>query len=377
MKILLTGGGTGGHFYPVIAVAQALNKLAHEQKLIDLELYYMAPQPYDKTALYENNITFVRVPAGKVRRYFSIQNFLDIFVTGWGICVALVKMFNIYPDVVFGKGGYVSFPALFAARLLRIPVIIHESDSAPGKANVWAAKFAKRIAVSYPSAAEYFGKAKDRVAHTGNPVREELMHPVANGAHEFLHLETDIPVLLILGGSQGSQIINQNIVDALPRLVEKYQIIHQAGPANLKTVEAMASVVLLNNTHKDRYKPFDHLNSLALRMAAGVADVVISRAGSTIFEIAQWGIPAILIPITDSNGDHQRKNAYSYARNGAALVIEENNLTPNILASEVDRLMGDANVRGTMKKAAQGFAKSGAARLIAQEILAIAIQHEK
>jgi UDP-N-acetylglucosamine--N-acetylmuramyl-(pentapeptide) pyrophosphoryl-undecaprenol N-acetylglucosamine transferase len=375
MKILLTGGGSGGHFYPIIAVAQSLNTLAREHKLIDVKLYYMAPQPYDERLLFENNITFMKTSAGKVRRYFSIMNFFDMFRTGWGTLKAIWQVYWLYPDVVFGKGGYVSFPALFAAWFLRIPVVIHESDSAPGRVNKWAGKFARKIAVSYPDAAEFFNKAK--VAYTGNPVREELSHPVKDGSREFLHLEAETPVILFLGGSQGAQIINQTLLDVLPELVEKYQIIHQAGKANMNYVKTTADAVLLTSKHKTRYQLYDHLNTMALRMAAGASDLIVSRAGSTIFEIAIWNTPAVIVPITESNGDHQRKNAYSYARTGAAVVVEENNLTPHVLKGEIDRLMESPTDREKMKKAAQTFARLDSAHLIAEEILTIGLEHEK
>ncbi len=374
MKILLTGGGSGGHFYPIIAVAQSINKIAREKRLIDVKLYYMAPQPYDKRALFDNNITFTKVSTGKLRRYFSILNIVDFFRTIIGVIHAIWTMFFIYPDIVFGKGGYVSFPALFAARFFRIPVIIHESDSAPGRANLWAGKFARRIAVSYPQAADYF--KKEKVAYTGNPIREEIMYAVKEGSYEYLNLEQNVPVILILGGSQGSRLINENLLDILPRLVEKYQIIHQVGKDNLELVKETARVILQKSEHKDRYKPFDHLATLPLRMAAGAASVIVSRAGSTIFEIALWNVPAILIPITDSNGDHQRKNAYSYARTGAAIVIEENNLSTHVLASEIDRLMEDQALREKMIAGAKSFARTDAADLIANEIIHVALEHE-
>ena len=165
MKILLTGGGTGGHFYPIIAIAAELNEIAKENRLVRPDFFYMSTDPYNEGLLFENNITFVEISSGKIRRHLSpiniFLNFIDLFRIGWGSIIALWKVFIIYPDVVFGKGGYSSFPALFAARILRIPVVIHESDSIPGIVNKWAGKFAERIAVSYPEAAEYFKKAKD------------------------------------------------------------------------------------------------------------------------------------------------------------------------------------------------------------------------
>jgi UDP-N-acetylglucosamine--N-acetylmuramyl-(pentapeptide) pyrophosphoryl-undecaprenol N-acetylglucosamine transferase len=375
MKILLTGGGTGGHFYPIIAVAQALNHLIRENKLIDVELYYMAPQPYDQDFLFRNKITFMPCTAGKRRPYFSLLNYLDIFKTGLGVIKAIWSLYWLYPDVVFGKGGYVSFPALFAAKFLRIPVVIHESDSVPGKVNSWAGKFARRIAVSYPDAVEYFDK--DKVAYTGNPIREEIVHTAKEGAHEFLKLDSSLPLILILGGSQGAQMINETLMDTLLKLLEKYQVYHQTGEKNLIPVRETAAVILQKSQFKDRYHAIAHIDSLNLRMLAGIADIIISRAGSTIFEIATWGVPSIIIPITNSNGDHQRNNAYSYAHTGASVVIEENNLTSHILYAEIERIMTNRELHEKMKAAAVAFARTDSAKLIAQEILSIALEHEK
>ncbi len=374
MRIVLTGGGSGGHFYPIIAVAQAIRKVARENKLLDPDLYYFAPAEYDKGLLFEYNIKWVPVSAGKIRRYFSLQNFFDLFKTVNGIVQALRKLYKIYPDVVFGKGGYVSFPVLVAARLLRIPVVIHESDSVPGKANLWAGKFAEKVAVSYSEAAKYF-KA-DKVAHTGNPIRTELMIPAREGSHEFLKLEGTVPTVLILGGSQGSQIINDNVLDALPVLMENYQVIHQTGKVNFDIVTQTATVILQKSQFKYRYHPYNNLNLLTLRMAAGAADIVVSRAGSTIFEIAAWGTPSIIVPITSSNGDHQRQNAFAYARAGACEVIQENNLSPHVLVSEINRILTAPGEKTKMQAAARDFARANASELIAKEIINIAVSHE-
>jgi len=179
-----------------------------------------------------------------------------------------------------------------------------------------------------------------------------------------------------LGGSQGAEIINEVVIEALPILVEKYAIIHQTGKANITSSKTTGETVLYKSTHQDRYKPFDYLNTLALRMSAGAASVVISRAGSTIFEIAAWGKPSIIIPIKDSNGDHQKENAFAYARAGGCEVIEENNLTSHILISEIDRLVNNGPVREKMSQAAKIFDKPDAAKSVAEEILKIALSHE-
>jgi len=376
MKILLTGGGTGGHFYPLVAVAEAINQVVKEEKLLPVKLYYMSDSPHDADMLLENNIEYVNISAGKVRRYFSLLNFFDLFKTFFGIISATMKVFNIYPDVIFSKGAYSSFPVLVAARILKIPVIIHESDSAPGRTNVWAAKFAKRIAVSYPEALKYFDASK--VAVTGNPVRKDIqMLQSRENSKQFLSLDENIPTILILGGSLGARIINEQILSILPKLVEKYYVIHQTGKANILEVTGTADVVLTGNKFKNRYRAFDYLNNLNMSMSAGASDLIISRAGSAIFEIAYWGIPSIIIPITDTNGDHQRQNAYNYARSGGAIVIEESNLSPNILFSEISRIMDDKNLTKKMSEGAKNFIKTDAASLIAKEIIKIGLQHEK
>ncbi|MDR3558476.1 MAG: UDP-N-acetylglucosamine--N-acetylmuramyl-(pentapeptide) pyrophosphoryl-undecaprenol N-acetylglucosamine transferase [Candidatus Pacebacteria bacterium] len=378
MKILFTGGATGGHFYPIIAVAEAIEDKVIEKRLLKPKLYFMAPTKYNPRALFDHEIEFVYVPAGKIRRYFSILNFTDFFKTASGVLIAIVKMYMIYPDIVFGKGGYGSFPALLAAKLLRIPVVIHESDSGPGRVNAWAGKFAKRIAISYPSAANYFKKSSEKavIAFTGSPVRKEVSAPLTNGAHEFLNLENDTPVILVIGGSQGAQSINDTVLDALPELVKKYQIIHQTGRKNFDTVKDVAKATLKDSQFAYRYHPFDYLNDLAMRMSAGAADIVVSRAGSSIFEIALWKKPSIIIPLPTSISHDQTGNAFDYAKTGAAIVIEENNLTSHILVAEIDRIMANPHIRELMSEGAASFAKPDAAAKIAEVILDLSLEHE-
>ncbi|MEX1027277.1 MAG: UDP-N-acetylglucosamine--N-acetylmuramyl-(pentapeptide) pyrophosphoryl-undecaprenol N-acetylglucosamine transferase [Candidatus Paceibacterota bacterium] len=384
MKFVFTGGGTGGHFYPVIAVAEKLQarltgapgSTADDQADPPQEaapLYYMAPEAYDEALLKEVGLTYIPIPAGKVRRYFSIANFFDIFRTVGGVLKALWKLFAIYPDVVFAKGAYGSVPVLWAARLLRIPVMIHESDSVPGRANKWAGTFATRIAVSYKEAAEHF--PQEIVAHTGQPIRSHLQEPISDGSREHFGIEPETPVLLILGGSQGAKNINSAILNALPQLLNEYVVIHQTGEDNLREVTEVARSVLYGHEHADRYVPRGSLDSTALARAAGITSLVVSRAGSTIFEIARWGIPSIIVPIEDSNGDHQRTNAFAYARTGAAAVIEERNLTVNVFLSEIHRILNQPDVYKQMQAGTQAFVSPDAAETIANELYAIAHKH--
>lgn len=374
MKILFTGGGSGGHFYPIIAVAEKLNKMLEREKIAKVELYYMSTEPYNERLLYDNKITFRPITAGKMRGYFSIQNFFDVFKMAWGVLKAFFQIFSLYPDVIFGKGGFPSFPVLFAARFFKIPVIIHESDSVPGRVNAWAGKFAQKIAISYAEAAQFFPGG--RTALTGNPIRDEILQPSGKDAFKELGLEPNVPVLLVLGGSQGARIINSQMETLAPRLVEKYQIIHQTGEANIAEVEMTVGGLLGGNSKASRYHMYGYMDSEKMKLAAEAATVVVSRAGSAIFEIAAWEIPAILIPIANHVGDHQRNNAFAYARAGGAVVIEEANLGPNILMSEIEQLMTDKQMRDKMKEGAKSFAHTDSAEKIAEQIVAVLLRHK-
>ena len=376
MKIVFTGGGTGGHFYPIIAVAQKVNQIIDQEHILGAKLYFFSDGPYDKEMLMENALLYEQVNAGKIRTYFSFRNFLDIFKTLLGIGNSIFKLFSIYPDVVFGKGGYASFPTIFAARILRIPVLIHESDSVPGRVNRWTGHFAKKVAVSFAEAAEYF--PKKNVAWIGQPIRTEIENRASRkDALEYFKLESELPVIVVIGGSQGAELINNTVLDALPRLVKNYQVIHQTGVKNFKLVSGQAEVALADNKYKPRYLAVPYLNPLALKMAAGAATIFVSRAGSTLFEIASWGVPSILIPFGSSNADHARKNAFNYARAGACSVIEEMNMTANILSSEIERIVEDKVGYEIMSKNAKAFSKPEAAEKIARELVDIALSHEK
>ena len=376
MRILLTGGGTGGHFYPLIAVAEELYKIADQQKIVDCKLYFMSDAPYDKAMLFDHGIDFIPVSAGKLRLYSSHKNIGDIIKTAFGCIEATLKLFFLYPDVIFAKGGYASFPALFAARILRIPVVIHDSDTVPGRVNIWAASFARRIALSYTSALPVFEKYKNKTAVVGQPIRASIIKKATSGMFEYFNLDKDIPTVLILGGSQGAQVINNIVLDALPMLLPFCQIIHQTGQANVHDVSERISIILKDSKYKTRYTFFAHLNDAAMYNAAGCAAVVVTRAGSTLFEVANWGVPAIVVPIPQSISRDQHTNAFDYARTGAALVIEENNFTASVLESTLQTLISDTSKRAQMGKAATAVAYPNAAHVIATELISIALEHE-
>ncbi|MES2416129.1 MAG: undecaprenyldiphospho-muramoylpentapeptide beta-N-acetylglucosaminyltransferase [Patescibacteria group bacterium] len=376
MKIVFTGGGTGGHFYPIIAVTQKVNHIIDKENILQAKLYYFSDSPYDKEVVFENGLIYEQVNAGKLRIYFSIKNFFDMFKTLTGVLSAMFKIYSIYPDVIFGKGGYASFPTLLAGRILRIPVVIHESDSAPGRVNKWAGKFARKIAISFPEASEYF--PKDKTAWTGQPIRAEISNLISKQEGlTYWKLESNLPVIAIIGGSQGAELINNVIIDALPKLLENFQVIHQTGVRNYKTVQKRADVVLTDNPNKSRYQAVDYLNNIQMKSLASCASIIISRAGSGLFEIACWGVPSILIPFTNSNEDHAKKNAFNYARAGACSVIEEMNMTSNILIAEIERIVNDPATYARMAENAKNFGKKDASLKIAQVLVDIALGHEK
>ncbi len=378
MKIVFTGSGTGGHFYPIIAVAEAVHDIVAESQLVDPQMFQFAPAPFDQDALFATRIEFVPIPAGKVRRYFSFQNFTDIFVTLSGIMKAWSTLFKLYPDVVFSKGGYTSVPTVLAAHYLGIPVIIHESDTRMGRANKLAARFAYRIGVAYESAAQDVpAKAKKNVAVIGTPVRKILALTDKEQAMQSLGLDPTVPTVLVLGGSLGSKKINDMLLAGLTELVETMNVIHQTGKDNFAEVGPTSKLILEKSAHASRYHAVPYFAADSLRQAASAADLIVSRAGSgSISEIAFWKKPAILIPIPESISHDQRTNAYSYAHTGAAVVLEEGNMTPHVLASEIHRIATDAELAQSMGEKGAVYGGSDAARTIAEELVAIGLAHE-
>ncbi|OGG56456.1 hypothetical protein A3D71_01485 [Candidatus Kaiserbacteria bacterium RIFCSPHIGHO2_02_FULL_55_20] len=378
MRIVLIGGGTGGHFYPLIAVAEAIEDICLERTLIEPELYYVGPPAFDSEALLEHDITFIPTSAGKVRRYVSALNILSFFTNAAGIIRSTRQLFSLYPDVVFSTGGYAAFPTLVAARMLQIPVVIYDADATPGRVSLWSSKFAKWIGVAHAaSATKYPDRVRDKIAAVGHPIRKAIIEPVKEGGYEFLKLDSSVPTVFVMGGSQGARAINEVVLDALGVMVSQFNIVHQAGLANTGDVSGIASVVLKDSQYANRYKMFGLLNTLALRMAAGIASVVVARAGSgTIFEIASWGLPSILVPIPEDVSHDQTENAFSYARSGAAVVIEQHNLSPHLLVAEIQRITNDVALCKKMSEAARTFARPDAARKIALTLLETSISHE-
>ncbi len=371
MRILFTGGGSGGHFFPILAVVRELKEVAEREQILDLELFYMGPDDYGRDMLREEGVMVIRVMSGKMRRYVSMRNIMDVFKTGAGIVTAFWNTFLIMPDVVFSKGGYGALPAVIVSAIFRIPLIIHESDAVPGKVNMFSRSIATRIAIAFPGAAAFF--PKEKTALVGVPIRARILGGLRETARENFDLFSDVPVLGIIGASQGATAINDTTLGILKELTDAYEVIHQTGQKNYEEVRGEAKVTL-EFTHKERYHPFGFFDETQMRDFYTASDLIVSRAGaSSIFEIAAHGKPTILIPLAGAAQDHQRKNAYEYAGEGGAVIVEEGNLTPHILYAEIKKLMDDPAKRKRMGESAKNFARTDSAQIIAKEILKLGV----
>jgi len=370
--VVLTGGGSGGHIYPLLAVAEALGEKVQSLGG-NTQFVYVGPKDSYASLLADRGIVIRPIVAGKIRRYFSLENILDIPKFFIGLVQALWQMYLVMPDVVFSKGGTGAFPVVLAAWFYRIPVALHESDAAPGLTNLASSRFAKKVFVSFPRAAQSFNPARTTV--TGAPIRAELLNnrPTKEDAKESLNFNKDAPLTLILGGSQGSVRINEFVAANLVEIVKTSQVLHQTGVANFEDVKKLANAALAGQPASSmvRYQPVNYLTD-KLQAALAAADLVVMRPGGTIFEIAAFGIPAILIPLAESANDHQRVNAYEFAQAGGGAVIEETNLLPGIFLSQFKSILSNGDLRAKMSAASATFFVPDAAEAIADGIIAMA-----
>jgi UDP-N-acetylglucosamine--N-acetylmuramyl-(pentapeptide) pyrophosphoryl-undecaprenol N-acetylglucosamine transferase len=362
MRIVLTGGGTGGHLVPLVAVAKEIKK-----KIPDTEFVFLGPaHPLEKSFMEPEGIPVRNIMSGKIRRYFSLETIIDLAKVPLGIFQALWKLLVIMPDAIFAKGGYAAVPVVLAGWAYRIPVMIHESDAKPGIANIIMAKFCQRVAISYPEAEKYFPARQ--VVLTGNPLRPDITQGDPAKAREKFSLIESKKVIFVWGGSQGARYINNKILNILPNLLHKYQIIHQTGEKNIKEVEHKAGEIGIK-AGREGYHPVAFIRE-ELKDVLALADLVISRAGAnSISEIAANKKPSIIIPIESSANGHQLMNAYSVAKTGGCVVFEENNLGEHMLLEKIDELMEDEELRKKMTESLGHFYHPDAADRIANGIL--------
>lgn len=369
MKILFTGGGTAGHIFPIIAVVRELRKMG-----VSARFFYLGPKDeFSSLLLSQEDIAVRSVLAGKIRRYFTwqsiLQNTVDVlFKMPLGFIQSFFYVLSIWPNLIFSKGGYGSVSSVITGYLLHRPIFLHESDVIPGLANRFMSKLTSHIFVSFPKAkTEYF--SAEKMISVGNPIRKEILDGSAAEAKRLFRLTGEKPVILVMGGSQGAQRINDLILEILPQILTQFELIHQTGSKNLKQVKAEAKVVIDKELGK-YYHPIDFLKEIELKHAFKVAELVISRAGSgSIFEIAAEGKPSILIPLSVSAQDHQIKNAYVYSATGASLVLEEANLTPHFFLEKVKYLFSHPEEFTKMSAQAQKFSQPESATVLAKHII--------
>jgi len=371
LKIVFAGGGTGGHTYPLIAVYRNLKKIT-DQRLITLEAIYIGPNTFNEEIFVKEGVRVIKIFSGKWRNYFSLLNFFDIFKIILGIFQSIWYLWKLMPDVIFSKGGYGALPVVLVGFLFGIPIIVHESDAVPGKSNKIAAVFAKKVILAFENAKSYF--LPEKVLIAGNSVRDTILHNNITGAEgkKYFKLVGDKPVVLFLGGSQGSQRINDLVLDCIEELLKNnIQIIHQTGPKNFREVFLEAKVILefLPQTYQNFYQAREFLYEKDYLNALAAADLIVARAGSgVIFEIAASKKPAILIPLPEAAHNHQKLNAIEYARFGGAIVLEEKNATPSIVLKNILDILKNENKINTMINGAKLFIKKEAAEEITKEI---------
>ena len=320
-RIVLTGGGTAGHVTPNIALLPRLKELGYE-------IHYIGSyHGIERKLIEQYHIPYYGISSGKLRRYFDWKNFSDHLKVIEGYSEARSILKKLKPDVLFSKGGFVSVPVVMAAKHRKIPAIIHESDITPGLANKLAIPHAYKVCCNFPETLEYL--PSEKAVLTGSPIRRELLSGNRQNGLSYCHFQSGKPVILIMGGSSGSQFINEMVRSILPELLKTYQVIHLCGKDNLDaSYNNMVGYAQLEYANKELSDLF------------AAADLVISRAGANaICELLALRKPNILIPLSAnaSRGD-QILNAHSFERQGYSMVIEEEALNPTVLQNAVKSL---------------------------------------
>lgn len=319
-KIVFTGGGSAGHVTPNIAIIESLGS--------EWDVHYIGSfTGIEKEIIEKNNIPYSGISSGKLRRYMSKENMFDIGRVVRGIWQARRVLKQINPKLVFSKGGFVTVPVIFAAKSLRIPVFLHESDLTPGLANRIAMRFSDKIFTSFEEAARHFPEKKTVVS--GSPIRKALFQGNASQGKIYLRFNDERPILTIMGGSLGAKKVNEAIRTLLPKLTSHFQVVHICGKGQVDS----------KYENKEGYRQFEYITE-ELPDILAATDLVLTRGGSNaIFEFLSLHIPMLIIPLpkTQSRGD-QILNAISFYEKGYALMLEEENVTSETLLSRLGEL---------------------------------------
>lgn len=362
MKVVITGGGTGGHIYPALSIARQLREEG-------AELLFVGSQHGPEGELArKDGLEFIAVPSGPIAG-MSLRTARSFVKLGMGILKAHSILRQFAPDVVVGTGGYTSAGVAFAERLRGGNVVIHEQNSVPGKTNLSLAKFARKVCVTFDESAQFFPSEKTVV--TGLPVRPDIITGKDRiAARESFGLDRDKFTVLVFGGSQGARKINEMVVDMAPKLIDAgLQVIHQTGSKNYESVMA-------NRPDLPGYVVRPYIDDMAAAYSA--ADLVVSRSGaSSIAEITVCGLPAVYIPYPFAHANHQLRNGEAAARAGAAMVVEEKDLSADVLSALVLDLVEDSARLKSMAEASKKFGRPDAAAHIARIVTEVAEGHAK
>jgi UDP-N-acetylglucosamine--N-acetylmuramyl-(pentapeptide) pyrophosphoryl-undecaprenol N-acetylglucosamine transferase len=373
MRVLITGGGTGGHLYPALAVAGLLKEHDPGGKV----LFVGTREGLEATVVPVRGFAFRPVAAVKWPRRLSVQalTFPPSILRGYCQSLAVIKDWR--PGAVFATGGYVSVPLVMAAARNAVPIFIHEQNAVPGLANRLLSRWANTVFLTFPDpGGKLTGRAK--IIQTGLPIRQEILKVTRQEARNYFNLDPEALTVLITGGSRGARRINEAMLDVYRILTETaggsgtgrrtLQFIHLAGKAEFDAVCQQMATKGINEDKIGKIVIRPYLEEMEYGLAA--ADIAISRAGAaTIAELTALGIPAILIPYPYAAGNHQYHNALYLAREQAAVMIPEQDLTPDRLLEQMERLLGDNDLRETMGRAARRFGKPQAGEIITQAIL--------
>ena len=355
-QIAVTGGGTGGHVFPGLAVIEKLQEL----KVENISIFWIgSSNGMEKELVDAFGIPYYGIPSGKLRRYFSIHNFIDIFKIAAGLIKVFFLLRKLRPDILFSKGGFVSVSPVIAACLLKIPVFTHESDLNPGLATKINSRFTEKIFTGYKETAKYFNLSiRKKVILTGNPVRSSILGGNIEKGRKFLNYTGDKKIILVLGGSQGARQINILIRNNLDNLLAHCFIVHQMG--NL----------MYEKSEKEDYKTYPFILDEFPHILAA-ADIVISRSGSgALWENAVTGTPAVLVPLNSgSSRGEQILNAEVFKELGAALVFTEENLSGVSFEDTIINLLKDEKKLRQMSIAAKKAGTKQSAENIAGLIL--------
>ncbi|MDR2535732.1 MAG: undecaprenyldiphospho-muramoylpentapeptide beta-N-acetylglucosaminyltransferase [Treponema sp.] len=355
VHIAFTGGGTGGHIYPGLAVASYL------QKQGNCRIFWLgSDKGMDKSVVESAGIEFFGIPAGKLRRYFTLQNISDLFKIGAGFFAARKILRREKPCLLFSKGGFVSVPPCLAAASLGISVFTHESDFSPGLATKINLRVAQKIFVAYQETGAFLKPSyKNKIIVSGNPVRPEFKNPDPIKGRNFLKVKEWERILLVLGASQGSQQINELIKATLPELTKHYTVIHQVGPNSQWNLKA-----------GEKYRAYPFFKDEMPHVLAA-AELVLSRSGAgTIWECATVGRPMVLIPLSGSGtrGD-QVENARFFEKAGAAISLTGDKVSPENLIKTILSLEADEESRNRMAEASARIGAEDGARLITETLM--------